>query len=73
MCLAVNTLFSVTVLVITASLSEPFETPMETFVKGCKKDQLVEIANHYGLDVTEKRKVVLLPLFKQNVLKVSVV
>lgn len=53
--------------------SEFFESPTSVFVNNCKKDQLVVIADHYGIDVAgqsrkeENRKATLLSMFEQGI------
>ena len=60
-----------------ASLSEFVKSPTVAFVNSCKKDQLLSIASHYGIDVPGKchkeelKGVVLSYLFDQGVLHKS--
>lgn len=55
-----------------ASLAEFFETPTAGYINGFKKDQLVEIADHYcivvaGINLKEEiRKAILLSLFERG-------
>lgn len=39
-----------------ASLSEFFSAPSEVFVNSCMKEQLLQIAEHYGINVAGKKR-----------------
>lgn len=34
---------------------ENFETPSELFLDGCTKEQLLKIADHYKVEISDKR------------------